>query len=259
VYVLLASPHAAKRALVEAAKAGSDGCLSTPIDLESLEAQLIVAARITRAYRALTESNLSLRHDSRASFRAARLDPLTHVSNRLRLDEDLETLQEHVSRYDRGVAIAMCDLDEFKRYNDHYGHLAGDVALQRVAHAIRKSLRRADPVYRYGGEEFLAILHEQARDDAALAVERARAAVHDLGIVHAPTAQHPVLTVSIGLAIVATEGGRSVHAAIARADHALYRAKAAGRNNVTLEDEPDHRSQDNPRDKVVHRVTGRRS
>ena len=160
-YLLFVSGHARKRDFVEAVRAGADDYLPKPIDLDDLEARLIGAARIVRAYRRLAQSNVVLHHDSEF-FRAARVDPLTQVANRLQLEEDIEDLQSKLSRYGRPAAVAMCDLDGFKRYNDKYGHPAGDDALRRVAQAIRSTLRRADQVYRYGGEEFLTVLHEQS-------------------------------------------------------------------------------------------------
>ena len=184
------------------------------------------------AYRRLAERNVALRHDSQAFFRAARVDPLTRVANRLRLEEDLADLQAQVSRYGRHASVAMCDLDAFKRYNDHYGHLAGDGALQRIAQAIRGSVRRVDHVYRFGGEEFLIVLPEQDLASTAAAMERVRSAVEGLAITHAPGTRLPVLTISVGMASVELTGERSVRDAIASADKALYGVKAGGGNAV---------------------------
>jgi diguanylate cyclase (GGDEF)-like protein len=233
-YLLFMSGHASKRDFVDATRAGADDCLLKPIDIEDLEARLIAARRMIGACRALAKLNLGLWHDSQTMFRAAHTDALTGVGNRLRLEEDLETLQAEVSRYGRHVSLAMCDLDAFKRYNDHFGHLAGDDALRRIAQALRRSLRGADRVYRYGGEEFLAVLPEQPPDRAAAAMDRARQAVADLGIANGPGAAHPIVTVSVGLASVPLAGEPGLRAGIARADEALYRAKAAGGNCLAL-------------------------
>jgi two-component system chemotaxis response regulator CheY len=231
-YLLFTSGQATKRDFVEAVRAGADDCLAKPIDVDDLEARLVAAGRVVAAYRILAERNVGLRHDSQAFFRAARVDPLTGVSNRLRLEEDLESLQAHLSRYGRPVSVAMCDLDQFKRYNDHYGHVAGDDVLRKIAHAIRGGLRRADHVYRYGGEEFLAVLPEQGLDDAASAMDRVREAVERLGIVHAPGARHAVVTVSVGLATASPADPHPIREAIETADRALYRAKSEGANRV---------------------------
>jgi two-component system, cell cycle response regulator len=231
-YLLFVSGHARKRDFVEAVRAGADDYLPKPIDLDDLEARLIGAARIVRAYRRLAQSNVVLHHDSEVSFRAARVDPLTQVANRLQLEEDIEALQSKLSRYGRPAAVAMCDLDGFKRYNDRFGHPAGDDALRRVAQAIRSTLRRADQVYRYGGEEFLTVLHEQSMVAAVAAMERVRAAIEGLAIEHAPGSRFPFLTVSVGVASLDPAGGPSVQEAIARADGALYRVKGGGGNGV---------------------------
>jgi len=231
-YLLFTSGHAKKRDFVDAVRAGADDYLCKPVDLDDLEARLIAATRVVSAYRKLAERNVALRHDSQAFFRAARVDPLTQVANRLRLEEDLTDLQAQVSRYGRHATVAMCDLDAFKRYNDHYGHLAGDGALQRVAQAIRGSVRRVDHVYRFGGEEFLVVLPEQDLTNAAAAMERVRSGVERLAITHAPGTRLPVLTVSVGMASVDLKGEHSVRDAIASADGALYAVKAAGGNAV---------------------------
>jgi len=231
-YLLFVSGHAQKRDFVAAVRAGADDYLPKPVNLDDLEARLIAAARVVDAYRKLADRNVVLLHDSQAFFRAARVDPLTQVANRLRLEEDLETLQGQVSRYGHCATLAMCDLDGFKRFNDRNGHLAGDQALKRIAHAIRGSLRRADHVYRYGGEEFLVVLPEQTSAQAKAAMDRVRAAVEGLSITHAPGARHPILTVSVGMATVDSTGEHSVKDAIARADGALYVVKASGGNGV---------------------------
>jgi len=231
-YLLFTSGHAGKRDFVDAVRAGADDCLSKPIDLDDLEARLIAAGRVVDAYRQLAKRNVVLRHDSQAYFRAARVDPLTQVSNRLRLEEDLAALQAQVSRYGSRAIVAMCDLDGFKRYNDSYGHLAGDDALRSIASCIRTTLRQADHVYRYGGEEFLVVLREQTAADAEAAMDRVRMAVDGLAIEHAPGAGHPHLTISVGLAPIAKAGEQSVHEAVARADAALYMAKSDGGNTV---------------------------
>jgi two-component system, cell cycle response regulator len=231
-YLLFTTGRATKHDIVEAVRAGADDYVPKPFDLDELEARLIAAGRVVRAYRALAERNVALRHDGQASFRAARIDPLTGIANRLRLEEDLGALQARLLRYGHRLAIAMCDLDQFKRYNDHYGHVAGDEALVRVAQAIQESLRQGDQVYRYGGEEFLVVLPEQGVDAASAAMARVRKAVERLAIAHAPGSLRPIVTVSIGLAPLLPSEALPVRAAIEAADRALYAAKARGGDQV---------------------------
>ena len=234
--LLLTGATADKHELLAAVRAGADDLLRKPLDTDELEARLIAASRGLQAFRAIAAHNVDLRRDSQVLFRTARVDPLTHVANRLRLDEDLDTLEGQVARYGRRASIAMCDLDSFKLYNDRYGHLAGDEALRRIARTIRANVRRGDHVYRYGGEEFLVILQEQGPDEAAAAMERVRTAVEELGIAHAPGAKHATLTVSVGVASIGGQtSGSSVLDAVDGADRALYRVKASGGNGLAIE------------------------
>lgn len=233
--LLLTVPSSAKGRAVDAARAGADYCLNDPLDREELESRLVTAARLAREHDALADQNACLRHESQVLLRAARIDALTGVSNRFRMDEDLEELRARASRYGRQASIAMCDVDAFKKFNDFDGHLAGDDALRRIAQAARASLRRADHVYRYGGDEFVVILPEQGRVQAMAAMERVRAAVEALGIAHAPDARRPVVTVSVGLASLRHESRLSAQEIVAQADGALYRAKAAGGNALVFD------------------------
>ncbi len=123
----------------------------------------------------------------------------------------------------------MCDLDEFKEYNDRFGHLAGDGVLQRVAQAVRSELRQGDDVYRYGGEEFVVVLPEQTLAQATLAMDRVRRAVERLSL------DAPAVTISIGVAERDPSRDATSASWLERVDAALYRAKARGRNRV----EPD--------------------
>jgi diguanylate cyclase (GGDEF)-like protein len=212
--------------VVEALRGGADEYITKPVNLEELRARLVPAVRITLANRLLRKQNATLRRGSERSFKAARVDPLTEVGNRLRLREDLEALLARASRYGHRYCLALCDIDWFKHYNDHFGHLAGDAALRRVAESIEHSVRRGDTVYRYGGEEFVVILPQQSLTQAAAVMDRVRERVERLG-----------LTISIGIAEL-SEAEASPDAWLERADKALYRAKANGRNRVELDDVP---------------------
>jgi two-component system chemotaxis response regulator CheY len=132
--------------------------------------------------------------------------------------------------------VALFDIDFFKRYNDTYGHPAGDEALRRVAQAIASSVRSGDMVYRYGGEEFLVLLPEQTVASATVAVDRIRTAVQDLGLVHPDNPPVGVVTISGGVAESGPAETLGIDEWLHRADLALYRAKALGRNRIVVFD-----------------------
>ena len=164
----------------------------------------------------------------------SRRDPLTGMRNRRALADELPGLEAgHQARGD-SLALALCDVDRFKVYNDELGHLAGDQALRAIAATIRGSLRAEDMAYRFGGEELLIVLPDTTAGDALAAVERVRVAVQTAALPH-PAGIDGVLTVSIGVA-----AGHADHGSLlARADAALYRAKHGGRNRVAAAEESD--------------------
>jgi two-component system cell cycle response regulator len=209
--------------------AGADDYQVKPVDLEELQARLVSAGRVVSLYRKLAEKNSALRRDSQTSFSLARVDALTGLANRLRLNEDLAAIWSQARRYGRRYSAALCDIDWFKLYNDHLGHLAGDAALRNIAQMLRGQLRRADGIYRYGGEEFLVVLPEQSVTEALQVGERMCRAVEKAAI--RTVAGDGVVTISIGVAELTPED-QTVEAWLDRADLALYEAKANGRNRV---------------------------
>jgi diguanylate cyclase (GGDEF)-like protein len=221
VYFVLASTDADKAHVFEAMRAGVDEYLTKPLDLDVLEAHMLCAQRVVRMHHALVARNHALRRDSQRNLEVSRVDPLTGARNRRALTEDLRRAHGAVVRYGAPCAVAMCDVDRFKDYNDQHGHLAGDAALKTVVQAIERELRRGDSIYRYGGEEFVALLPHQSLEAARIAMERVRRTV----------ARIAPVTISVGLSLVAREDD-DVETCIRRADTALYRAKSAGRNCV---------------------------
>jgi two-component system, cell cycle response regulator len=130
-------------------------------------------------------------------------------------------------------------VDYFKLYNDHYGHLAGDEVLQKVAEVIAGQGRSGDTAYRYGGEEFLIILPEQDQESAASIADRLRRAVEDLRIPHEAKDPPGIVTISAGVATLSAGANKSADDLLGEADAALYRAKQSGRNRVAShEDTP---------------------
>jgi diguanylate cyclase (GGDEF)-like protein len=137
----------------------------------------------------------------------------------------------HFRRYGREFAILMIDIDHFKSVNDTHGHAAGDAAIKSVAQTIEGAIRPTDKAGRFGGEEFVVLLHEVSEDGMIEAAERLRVAVASRAI---PVSGADLLvTVSVGIAS-AESGDRDIQDIIERADLALYSAKGAGRNRIAF-------------------------
>ena len=168
----------------------------------------------------------------RELLRHATIDHLTGIANRRHFLDLAEQELQRGQRYGRPVCLLMLDVDHFKKINDGHGHQVGDIALRAVADTCRAALRTCDGIGRLGGEEFAMLLPETTLDHAEAAAERIRRAVEELAL---PLAAGGVLamTVSIGVTRV-VDGETNVDLALARADAALYRAKAAGRNRIEL-------------------------
>jgi len=166
---------------------------------------------------------------------SAQTDGLTGVANRRTFDARLREEWKRAARDRTSLVVAILDIDYFKVYNDRYGHLAGDDALRRVAHAASATLQRAgDRFARYGGEEFAAILPATSLEGGIAAAERIRAAVAALAIQH-PVGKAGRLTVSVGVACCEPAHNGNVQELFAAADRELYRAKAEGRDRVAAD------------------------
>ncbi|WP_026833129.1 diguanylate cyclase domain-containing protein [Exiguobacterium undae] len=159
-------------------------------------------------------------------------DALTGIPNRRAFDEHLETSFTSAKEAKTDVALILIDVDEFKRYNDTYGHLKGDWCLQKVAGTLKKHAGDFGLVSRYGGEEFAVILTEQA-DQASHVAERIRSEILQLNIEHATYQPLCRVSVSIGLAVVQPTERMQEGDLIVLADQALYRAKSSGRNQIS--------------------------
>ncbi len=163
-------------------------------------------------------------------------DPLTGLANRRAGLDHVERALRHSRREQLPITVMMIDVDFFKLYNDHYGHIAGDDALRRVAAAIHDLARRPlDVVCRYGGEEFLVVLYGLDANVAGRFAERFRIAVERLKIEHARS-QFQLVTVSIGICQAESTGQTKPLSLIEEADNALYQAKADGRNRCVQTD-----------------------
>lgn len=188
----------------------------------------IVAPALGFGWEALLLS-IALAERLRTYERDVFIDPLTRLTNRRALKQTLVRELEHATRTQTPCSVLVLDIDYFKAYNDRFGHLAGDGALQRVAKIFAGALRAIDCAARFGGEEFVALLPGTDLPGALALGERIRLALREAAIPH-PDGIGGVLTVSIGAATV--EPGETDNALLARADRALYAAKTEGRNRV---------------------------
>ena len=162
---------------------------------------------------------------------SAILDELTRAYNFRYFQHRIEQEISRVRRYGRGMSLLMIDVDDFKNFNDQNGHLLGNVALKKLANVLTKCARDVDVVCRYGGEEFAIILPTTLKNGALTAAEKMRTRIARARFVGGSKQPLGRVTVSIGVATVPTDA-RSSDDVIARADSALYRAKALGKNRV---------------------------
>ncbi len=212
-----------RAAMVRALDLGVTDVILRPVDPGELQARARTQVR-RKAYAD------ALRDRLEESLEMAVTDALTGLHNRRYV---LSRLRQHLDVLDRsgeGFAVALIDIDHFKKINDTHGHQAGDVVLKGFADRLRSQLRAIDIAGRYGGEEFLVLFTGATSEDALEASERFRAAMAREPFAVPATGEPMQVTVSAG--ITAGEPGDDVEDVVARADAALYEAKSSGRNQV---------------------------
>lgn len=201
---------------------GASDYLRKPFETSELLARVEAALKMKRLQDQLRQQNRELDI-------LTRTDSLTGTFNRRHLDDGIAIACRRARGEGAHAAVLMIDVDHFKEVNDRYGHQAGDQVLRTVAERLERCLRAGDMMGRWGGDEFLVVLSGTDRFDAVALGERLRAAVADEPVT---TAGGLVIAVTISLG-VATDRSADPAVLIARADHALYQAKTAGRGRVT--------------------------
>lgn len=162
------------------------------------------------------------------------VDGLTGVANRRRFDAALDAEWRRGRRSETPLSMLLIDIDHFKKYNDHYGHPAGDACLQRVSAQLAQELRRShDLVARYGGEEFACLLPECGLDGAMAKAELLRQSIESLAIEHAGIAPTGIVSISVGVACVHPSDTNAPSQLVDAADQQLYNAKTQGRNRIS--------------------------
>ena len=222
-YLILLTSMAEKADIVAGLEAGADDYLAKPFDPGELRARVEVGRRITELQTRLREARDALAD-------AAMHDPLTGALNRRAFADILSRALSEERRHHDGLALGICDVDEFKKVNDAHGHQVGDEALCGLVAHVTGNLRGHDVLCRYGGDEFVVLAEHVADADPTSLYERLRAAVADHPI---PTdAGDLSLTISFGVSV--WREGYSADDLLGAADDALYRAKRDGRNRVVL-------------------------
>ena len=187
--------------------------------------------------RARVRTHLALKLQSDMLRSIAMLDGLTGVANRRRFDEYLDINWRQAARDKTQLSLIMIDVDYFKRYNDHYGHLAGDNCLRIIAKALAEFVRRPmDLVARYGGEEFACVLPNTSLQGAYRLAETMRKSIEALSIEHKLSDVAPCVSASFGVASTAPDSESNAMSLVAAADQQLYMAKGRGRNQVSADD-----------------------
>ncbi len=229
-YFILLTGRGDRVDVLTSLRAGVDDHLIKPLDLDRLEARLIVAARVRALHLEMIETRRAMEDVNRRLDEAAHKDALTGLGNRLRLNEDLAGIHARFEREGYAYNIVLFDIDNFKDYNDTFGHQAGDALLAEVGRVMTSELRQADHAYRYGGEEFLILLPNATLEEAAKGAERLR-----LRVAAATTAGHLSGAVTLSAGIAGATLGETIETVISHADRALYRAKDAGRNQIVVD------------------------
>lgn len=210
--------------------AGGDDYLHKPVTPVVLEAKLKAMQRIVSMQKQLVDANKQL---EQLSF----LDGLTQIFNRRGFDRAIKSEWKRMKRDKNKLTLLMMDVDYFKKFNDHYGHQAGDDCLKQIAGALEGELYRpADIVARYGGEEFSVLLPGTDSIGAVQVAKRLIQVIRKLAIEHEQSDIADHVTMSIGLATSNNKQNDSIEALIESADKALYRAKKDGRNRYLTHD-----------------------
>ena len=196
---------------------------------------IVLLSENARHYARLVKVSAELRTANDTLWQISMKDGLTELANRRSFDTHLAEQLAVAVRHSRSLALVMVDVDHFKKYNDEYGHLAGDECLKLIATALDSCCQRpTDLAARYGGEEFALVLPDTDRIGAAHIAEAVRTAVSDLKIPHRKSSTGAHVSISSGVAVMHPGAAMTAEMLIGNADQALYKAKSSGRNQVTL-------------------------
>jgi diguanylate cyclase (GGDEF)-like protein len=213
---------------------GAIDYITKPISPPIVKARVRNHLELKRSRDLLEGLAAELREKNRRLEILAREDGLTGLANRRHFNEVLDAEIKRALRTDQVLSLILCDVDHFKKFNDRYGHVAGDKCLQAIGEIMRINFKRAgDLPARYGGEEFAAILPDTTPESALQMAERLRQEMLDFALPHADAGVLGLVTLSVGVVGGRASRERNAEWFIRQADEALYLSKAKGRNQVT--------------------------
>ncbi len=208
----------------EAISKGASDFVFKPVRFE----ELLLRLRRVLKERRLTQERVHMLDKLK---RLSITDGLTKLFNSRYFYNQIKAEIDRTSRYQRPLSLLLLDIDQFKEFNDNYGHLEGDKVLVGLGQVIRSCLRKMDSAYRYGGEEFTVILPETEGDEAATVAERIRSAVEEEE--YTPNRGEAPIAITISIGVTEFVPGEEVAIFVQRADKAMYLSKQSGRNRVS--------------------------
>lgn len=216
-------------------EAGGDDYLPKPIQKQILIAKMTAMERIAAMRTQLLKAKSDLELANEELGRLATLDGLTGIANRRHLDNTAAKELARAQRHQQPLTFIISDIDFFKKYNDHYGHIQGDECLKAVATVLDNAIRRpSELVARYGGEEFCMLLPNTDTEGAKLIAEKLVNAVRALELQHAGLHKHAIVTMSFGVVSLIPDRNLTVKGLMLQADEKLYQAKESGRDKWVL-------------------------
>ena len=219
--ILIVTSHHDENTEIAALEAGAVDFIAKPVNGPVVKARVL--------------THLTLQRQSSMLRHLAHQDGLTGLYNRRYFDSALETECRRHRRQNLDLGLAFIDIDHFKRYNDHYGHIMGDDTLKAVAQALSGAARRpGEVVARYGGEEFAIIVPDATLEQMVTLGQRLCQRVQELAIAHAHSPTSGVVTISVGLMSRVPADHNEPSQMLIAADTALYKAKSNGRNRADL-------------------------
>ncbi|WP_173424700.1 GGDEF domain-containing response regulator [Photobacterium sanctipauli] len=231
VPIIFLSGHDEPEMIAKAIDMGGDDYLVKPVNKIVLASKLKAMQRIAHMRHQLKQASEKLEEANDLLSKQVNEDGLTKLANRRYLDQKLEEFISWHGRNNFSLTMIMIDVDHFKPYNDHYGHLEGDRCLQAVAGELKKNFSRAGEVAaRYGGEEFVILISNCDKTKAVRECERLKASIQQLEIPHSKSTTSDIVTVSQGMVSWVPTGLETKENMYEIVDKVLYKAKEQGRN-----------------------------